>query len=1092
MTTQKKLSEILGSFKDNVAIEENGRRLTYSELIDKSTKVSEFLLNGGFSPLSRIGICTGNITDLVISITGTILARCVFVPLDASWPEKRFSSIVQQSNLKAIITSGDGLTEGKSNSNSVLSLKLVDLLNKQVKGNQANQPDYQENDDLYIYFTSGTTGVPKGIVGKNSSLWHFLNWEIETFQIKEGQRFSQLISPYFDAFLRDIFVPLTSGGTICVCPKEEGFLTAEKLAQWIDEQRINLIHCVPSVFRMFNHAAISVNGFQTLKHVLLSGERIIPAELITWYDTFGDRIQLVNLYGATEATLISSYYRIKPEDVTRTKIPIGQPIADTELVIMDKNRKLCKPLIAGDLYIVSNYLSNGYLDNSELMAEKFVRTDEGRWSFRTGDGARILTDGSIDLLGREDRLIKVRGVRIELDEIERVLVACQGVKNAVVLHDKKDDLLIAFVTGDSSETDQKAFTEMAEKHLGDYLPLNMIPSKVIVLNALPLLSNGKIDYQKILESNNTEVITAPADEIERKLFTIWTEILGTKEVSTDKRFNSAGGNSLSIMRLIPRLFSEFGLKITLAELFTNLTIQKQAALIKGKLKMQGVSANEQDTNALIEIEKAPDLPFYSLSSSQKRLYFLNALDSTSLSYNMPQVVQIDGELNKEKLEGVVNKLITRHESLRTVIATIDGNPVQKIVDELPFSIEYFELGVFQASDLITEFIRPFDLNEAPLFRIGLIKISDQSHLLLVDIHHIISDGRSQSVLIKDFMALYNNEQLVELSLQYKDYSEWQQRIVHRKQSPDAGEFWKREFKEEVSVLELPTDYLRPQMKSFGGSNRSFLLDKKVTNRLKALGVETGTTMFMMVLSIFNILLSKLSNQEDITIGTSVEGRYQKDLEGIMGMFVNTLVLRNNVKGDLSFRNFLSKVKNRTLLCFENQSYPYEELIGNLQLARNISRNPLFDVMLVFQNFEQAELIIPGLKLTPYDNGHSISKFDLTLEVVESDEELNLNFEYSTELFHEKTIERFIEYFQRIVAEVTKDADKKLSDINILSKAEQNVLLNAFNNTELAYPVNITFIDLFESKVSECPDNVAVKCGSKSLSYREIGMRSTHL
>lgn len=1100
MYTQKNLGEILRSFGNAVAIEEDGKSVSYTELVSKSMAVSKVLLDKGFPPQTRIGICVSTITDMVVCIAGTVLARCVFIPLDSAWPAKRFSMIANQANLHTIIIDAESKVQGKCE--QVECLHLHDLLTAAIDENQITVPNYQEEDELYIYFTSGTTGVPKGIVGRNSSLWHFLDWEIETFQINSTQRFSQFVSPYFDAFLRDIFVPLLTGGAICVPSKAEGFLSPEKLIPWIDEEKINFIHCVPSVFRMFNGNGISAGNFRHLKYVLLSGERIVPAELMNWYDKFGSRIQLVNLYGATEATMISSYYKIQPEDAIRSKIPIGIPIADAELVILDTAKKQCKTLITGELYIVSKYLSKGYLNNPDLTAEKFVtlngRTKQERTAFKTGDSARMLSDGSIDLLGREDRLIKVRGVRIELDEIERTLMGCSSVKNAAVVFDVKVDTIVAFVVSDSDPVDPKMLLQNIEKHVEACLPQYANPSKITILDSFPLLSNGKIDYKKILELNHETTIVAPANEVEAKIFNIWKEILNSDRISTDRTFHHVGGNSLSIMRLLPRLFSELGVRITLAELFANLTIQKQASLVMTKSQTlenakSTIGPVKQPTVVRADvISKANDGPYYSLSSSQKRLYFLNELNSASLAYNMPRVVQLDGELDRAKLTEVMNQLVSRHESLRTAIVTIDAKVVQQVSDPLPLFIEYFESNESDAKDIIRRFIRPFDLSKAPLFRVGLIKIADHTHLMIVDLHHIISDGLSQSVLIRDFMALYSGAALPILHLQYKDYAVWQQSPDQRKRLAGARDFWKQEFADEVAVLDLPTDHARPSLKRFEGNNCSFFLSHEVTQKLRHVLNDTGSTMFMAVLSVFNVLLSKLSNQEDITVGASVAGRYHPQLEGIVGMFVNTLPLRNYPAGELSFREFLADVKTKTLACFENQTYPYEELIGELQMPRDISRNMLFDVMLVFQNYDQNELVIPGLKLTSYDDGLKTSKFDLTLEVTELDDDLLLNLEYCTELFEENTIKRFIGYFQRIVAELTENPDKKLSRINILTDAERTKQVYTFNNTATAYPINNTVINLFKEQVSQGSNKVALYGAASSMTYSELDEKSAKI
>ena len=1096
MLTQENLRETLKNFEDQVAIEESGQSVTYAELLRQADQVSSYLLKRGCRPQSRIGICTQGITDWVVCMLGVIRARCVLVPLDASLPKRRVSHIVREANIEVILASTTCLSPDTVN--AVPTATLADL-SEATKDEPTRYPDYQENDDLYIYFTSGSTGVPKGIVGKNSSLWHFIRWETNAFNIPPGYRFSQFISPYFDAFLRDIFVPLLSGGTICVPPREDDFFTFDKVRQWINDQRINLIHCVPSVFRVFNDDGLSAADFVDLQYVLLSGEKIVPAELNRWYETFGDQIQLVNLYGATETTMIRSCYRIQPEDVAKAKISIGQPIADTKLVVLDKHDKPCRPLIAGDLYVISRYLSKGYLNQPELTAEKFVNLNPEdstvRTAFKTGDRARLLPDGSVELLGREDRMVKVRGIRIELDEIENVLANAEWVKQAVVNYDEKAERLAAFVIAVPSNS-PASLSEQIEEYLKDHLPAYMIPSGITIVDEFPLLSNGKIDYKTLLQKHRTEAIVLPVNEVEEKVLTIWKEILKTDQISTDKRFHRMGGNSLNIMRLIPRIFTEFGVRTTLAELFTNLTIQKQAELISNRLQVDDAAApsdvQADESIALSRIEGALPHAYYPLSSAQRRLYFLSEFENASTAYNIPQVVKLEGRLNISTLELALEKLMARHEGLRTAIEIVEEEAVQKIYDQVPFSVVHHEAANEEsACCIIREFIRPFDVSRAPLFRVGLIKLADQVHLLVVDMHHIITDGVSHGVLIRDFMNLYHGKGLSPLRLQYKDYAVWQQDTRQQRSWARQQAFWKKEFEEGGTALELPTDFPRPAIKSYRGSSKQFSLSKSESQAIKALADQTDATLFMVLLSCYYLFLRKVSGQSDITVGTTTAGRYQPDLEDIIGMFVNTIPLRNYPRGNLSFREFLANVKAKTLDCFAHQTYPYEELIGEVHASRHTSRSPLFDVMFNVANYEQEELTLPDLTITAYDSEHPISKFDLTLTASEYENRLHFDFEYCTDLFTSDTIDRFIDYWRRIVVEVTNNPEKKLGQIEVLSPQERYTLLHTFNDTRVDY-LDETLLDQFAQRVADHPTKPAVTYTSHELSYQQLDEKSTHL
>ncbi|ELR72269.1 Long-chain-fatty-acid--CoA ligase [Fulvivirga imtechensis AK7] len=573
---------------------------------------------------------------------------------------------------------------------------------------------------------------------------------------------------------------------------------------------------------------------------------------------------------------------------------------------------------------------------------------------------------------------------------------------------------------------------------------------------------------------------SPATPLESDFCKIWEVVLGYAKVGLNDNFFELGGDSLKALTLIGRLNKRFNMDLTISDFFKKPTIKN--------LVDHSSEVSEEAPIGYDAIERAVEKEFYELSSSQRRIYFLNKLDERSLAYNLPQLISLRGDLKKERLSAAFRKLIARHEMLRTSFQQTDGRPVQKIIKNVSFDIE--EINAKAGLDeIIKNFVRPFDLSAPPLLRVGLIHQSRKEHLLLIDVHHIITDGVSQGILIRDFMALYDEEDLPELGLQYRDYSEWQQSATQLKLLADQRDFWKKEFAEEASVLDLPTDFARPQVKSYAGSSISFTIEEAETKKLKAVGEQLGATMFMTLLAVFNVFLSKLSNQVDITIGTGVAGRNHTDLEDVLGMFVNTLALRNFPKGELSFKEFLAEVKRRTLSCFDNQSYSYEDLVEDLNIPRDTGRNPLTDVMLVFQNFGLEELSIPGLKLTPEGNVNHISKFDLTLIAIEADNQLNIQFEYSTDLFEQQTIERFVAYFKNIVSEVVLDANKKLNSITILSADEYHQLANEFNKTAASYAIDRSLIEVFEEQVHLYPSNLALVQGEQEITYKELNNRA---
>lgn len=483
------------------------------------------------------------------------------------------------------------------------------------------------------------------------------------------------------------------------------------------------------------------------------------------------------------------------------------------------------------------------------------------------------------------------------------------------------------------------------------------------------------------------------------------------------------------------------------------------------------------------IERASVKEYYKLSSVQKRLYFLHEFDKSSLAYNMPYETEIEGELNKDKFSQSLSNLVSRHEILRTSFKIIDGEVVQKIDELVNFEIEFIESSEKETDSICKKFIRPFDLGEAPLIRVLLIKTARFKYRLIFDLPHIISDGTSQSILIKELIASYNNENLSELQLQYKDYSEWEQSEEQKACIQKQKDFWLNEFAELPNTLELTIDYPRPLANNYEGDAINFILNNEETIRIRKFTEKEGATTYMTLMSIFTILLSKLSNQEDIIVGTPIAGRQHDELQETVGPFVKTLALRNYPKGTLSFMEFLSESKSKIFACIDNQDYLYENLVEELNIERNPNRNPLFDIMFAFENYEFDEISIPGLAIRKQTSIKKKSKFDLTLTVTESEHRLFLNFEYCTSLFKQETIELYVRYFKKIMFQVVENPAIKLSEIEIIADIEKQKLLYEFNDIKVHYPKDDTIIEIFEKQVERTPENIALVYEGNTLTYK---------
>ncbi|MDQ1351767.1 MAG: Amino acid adenylation protein, partial [Acidobacteriota bacterium] len=981
--------------------------------------------------------------------------------------------------------------------------------------------EYFPEDKINIYFTSGTTGQPKAVLGKNEGMAHFIAWEIKEFNIDETKRVSQLTSQCHDPFLRDIFTPLCAGATICVPDSRETILDTAKMIRWLEQSKVNLVHCTPGLFKVFGSNGINPESFPHLQYVLLAGEKIAPRDLENWYNAIGERVQLVNIYGPTETTLAKLFYRIRPEDIQRDVIPIGNPIPGAKVIILNKELKICGPGEVGEIYIRTPFRSYGYYKDPTLNSEKFIKNpfgdSPGDIIYKTGDLGKWNREGHIEFVGREDRQVKIRGFRVELDEIEKRLWEYPGIREAVVLFrvtGTGNQIICAYFRGDISVPELK-------EYLGRELPDYMAPSFYIKMETFPLNINGKIDYKALpgLDAVEREKFAAPRNEMEKRMAGIWTEVLGIERIGIKDGFLDMGGNSLNAMSLTARTFKEFNVNLQLSVIFANPTVEGLVSII-----------NASVTNIYQSIEPVEEREYYPLSSAQMRMYLLREFAGEGdISYNQPKVLLLRGKIDINRMEGAFRRLIERHDALRTCFKNING-PVSIINQKFLQGAAppaYCTAPVFSFSEsiiskpyresqhgtcrrqkeideVIKSFIKPFDLSRAPLFRVGLVEIAEEEHILIFDIHHIISDGVTTGIFIDEFMKLYNGEPLPDLLIQYKDYAVWQQEMVQLGPFKKQENYWLEVFKEEPPVLNLSTDYPRPAAQSYEGAHWSFTIEDRLIQRLEQMARERGATLYMALLSAYNALLYRYTGQEDIVVGSPVANRPHADLQRIPGVFINTLAMRNRPRGEQTFEQLLAAVTENAFKAYENQDYPFEELVGQLELRRDLQRNPLFETLFIMQNIDQMPIRLEGLEIEPYPFDAPSSKFDISMIVLETSAGYSFSFEYCTRLFRRETVERFSRHFVALLEAAAKEPQLTIARIDILSMEEKEQLILEFNDTNGEYPDDKTIHGLFEEQVKRTPDHIAVlgqtarvvghvrPVGLVGLSYNEINKQSDQL
>jgi len=1078
---------------DNAAVVYEDKVLTYRELNRKANQLARVLRDTGVKKESIVGIMVERSIEMIIGILGILKAGGTYLPIECEYPEDRIDYMIKDTGTDLVLTQKQ-LNEKVKAKDKVINIDDEEL----YKGNEGNLEQINKSDDIaYIIYTSGSTGKPKGTLIAHYSVSRVVK-NNGYLAITDKDTILQLSNYVFDGSVFDIFGALLNG-SILVMINKECVTNINRLKDIIMREKVTVFFVTTALFNTI--VDISMECLKDVRKVLFGGERVSLQHARKALDYLGQG-RLIHVYGPTESTVYATYYHIDRIEDTLGTIPIGSPIGNTQVYIVDKYDNLCPVGVQGEMCISGDGLAEGYLNRPELTEEKFVKNpfEPGKRMYKTGDLARWLPDGNIEFLGRIDHQVKIRGFRIELGEIENSLCKHKAVKEAVVIAKEERDgskYLCSYVVGDR----QLKVAELRE-YLSKELPDYMIPSYFMQLEAMPFTPNGKIDRKALPEPggkiDSGVEYEAPRNEVEVKLVKIWEEVLKVEKIGANDNFFELGGHSLRATSVAAKIHKELNAEVSLREIFKTPTIRGLSEYIKGL---------EKNIYASIQPIEEPEVypaGYYQASSAQKRLYALQQFEENNTSYNMTGVILVEGKLDTSRLEGTFNSLLQRHESLRTSFELAGEEIVQQVHKEVKFKIRYEEaksdnplsgdneLSAKEIGETVREFVKAFDLSKAPLLRVGLIRVQEEKYILMYDMHHIISDGTSMGILIEEFAKLYEGKELPELRIQYKDYAAWQNEMVKSEVMKKQEEYWLKTFEEGIPVLNLPTDYPRPAVQSFEGNCIQFELDEEITRALKRMTKETGTTMYMILLAVFNILLSKYSGQEDIVVGSPIAGRPHADLENIMGMFVNTLAIRNQPKGTKTFRAFLEEVKINALKAYENQDYQFEELVEKLDVKRDMSRNPLFDVMFAMQNTEMGEIAIEGLRFKKYGRESKISKFDITLDAVETGERIGLSIEYCSRLFNKETIERMTGHLKNIISRVTENPDTELDEIEMLGEEEKQLVLKGFNSTYADYPREKTIQELFEEQVEKTPDNMAAVYGEDQLTYRELNKKANQL
>src|SRR5215213_7516873 len=968
--------------------------LTYGELNRRANQLADYLISLGVRPKTQIAILAEPSLEMVISCFGVLKAGGAIVFLDATLPLERLEYMIEESGAAVLINSQRTLEKLPEHD---LKVVCFDKDREILECNPVINPAVEVLPDnlSWIAYTSGTTGRPKGTLITHRTLCNLSAASLRAYGLTSELRVFDLQG------LFGITMAMVCGGTAYFA-RRLTVLSAPRLAALLRENAINHIAIAPGML-----TALSPADFPALRTITVGGEEVSAGIVARWSP--GRRF--FQNYRCTEALAGT---RALCDVSNGQPLTIGRPIINTQVYILDEELQPVPVGVSGELYLSGVGVARGYLHRPELTAERFLphpfSRAAGQRLYRTGDLGRYRENGEIEYLGRADQQVKVRGYRIELGEIEEVLCEQEGVRQAaaVVRESEVGQQLVAYVCGEA--VSGAALRERVREKLPEY----MVPQLVVMLEELPLLPNGKVDRRRLqeLEVARAEVRQGARTAIEELVCGIWAEVLRLEQVGVEEDFFDLGGHSLLATQVMSRVREVFGVEVPLRRLFETPPVAGLA---------QSVSVELQNGSGLKlpEIKPAPDSAEPSLSFAQHRLWFLNQLEPDSVAYNMPIAVRMIGRLDVAALEQSVNEIVRRHKAVRTTFRDRMGQPVPIVSEVQEVEVSIIDLSPLSEAERNADLLRrarrearlPFDLTEGPLLRTTLLRLSDEEHVFLITLHHIISDGWSLGVFIREVVALYEGfltatpARLPELPIQYQSFAHWQREWLNGEVLKKQLDYWKKQLAGALPVLDLPIDRARPAVQRFRGALQRVQFSRELTTKLRELSRHENVTLFITLAAAFQTLLHRYTRQTDICLGVPIANRNRTETEALIGFFVNTLVLRTDLSEGPTFKELLRRVRETALEAYAHQDVPFEMLVEELQPERNLSHAPLFQVMFVLQNARDQKLELPGLRLVPLEMDSETAKFDLTFSLSEAEEGLRGTIEYSTDLFNGETIER---------------------------------------------------------------------------------------
>jgi amino acid adenylation domain-containing protein len=1039
---------------ERIAVTFRDEILSYGELNRRANQLARQLRKMGLGPDVFVGIAVRRSIDLIISILATLKAGGAYVPLDLTYPKGRLNLLIEDAGLTIL------LTEDRVADEFPMWMQVVridsdwDLISQESDGNLARVIGPENL--AYVIYTSGSTGKPKGVMIPHRALINYLTWCVQAYNVAGGEGAPVHSSIGFDLTITALLAPLIAGRKISMMPEEVG--VSQLKNSLIAGEGFSLVKVTPSHLDLLRH----IIGDEEMPHAtnaLIIGGESLYGETLSYWRSKNPAVRIVNEYGPTEATVGCIVYHVGTDESIVGAVPIGRPIANTQAYLLDHNLQPVPAGVPGDLYVGGMGLARGYLNSPDLTGERFIphlfSKELGSRLYKTGDRGRYRLDGNIECLGREDNQVKIRGHRVELGEIESVLISHSSVRDAVVAMNKSrspEQILVAYLILEPGEKIEK---RQIHSFLRERLPDYMTPSTYVILDTFPLTENGKTDRQSLPEPDfqrfeSESASSPPGNPIEEILAAIWMDVLHVGEIGMNDNFFELGGHSLLATQVISRIRESFDVEIPLHGLFEFPTIASLAhSLAEAKWARLGEMAAP-----IKPVQRDGDLP---LSFAQLRLWFIDQMQPGSPAYNAPQSVRLIGELNVDALQRTLSEIVRRHEVLRTTFALVGGEPVQRVNTARPITMPMVDLSELNERAItetrrlaVEESARPFDLERDLMIRTTLVRTGEEDHVVLFTMHHIVSDGWSQGVLMREVSILYEAfsegmlAPLEELPIQYGDFAVWQREWLSGEVLEEQLGYWKRQLGGAARMLEIPSDKPRPSALSYRGAVEPISLNNKVRDGLRDLNRREGVTMFMTLLAVLKLLLYKYSGQEGISVGTGVANRTRKETEGLIGFFVNTLVLRTDLSGGPTFRELLKREREVVLEAYAHQDIPFEMLVEELEAERDLRHTPLFQVLFVLQNVSSEPLRMPGLTLNRFNVERSTAKFDIYLSMQEDANGIQGLVEYNTDIFKAETISRMIKNYSALVEDIIQDPDRHINDISTISEEESQLLICEFN------------------------------------------------